>query len=221
MRPVTTSVLLATTGRPEMALRCVEGIRETADVEIVAAVDADPKTASLLAPLVDTLCVAPHYRGCSRAWNDALREATGDNLVLAGDDLRWGEDWHTQALAALSELPDGWGVVGFNDGHGDGSDYSTHYLVSRRFITECLGGVIAWECYRHSFNDVEMSERAKAAGRYIWAKDAHVHHEHWLFGDRPKDETDNKNLGGHPQSERIFQERQAAGFPNDYEAVIT
>ena len=218
---MTTSVLLATTGRPEMALRCVEGIRETAVVEIVASVDADPKTARLLAPLVDTLCVCPDYRGCSRAWNDALREATGENLVLAGDDLIWDEGWLENALAHLSELPDGWGVVGFNDGHTNGEDYSTHYLVSRRFITEVLGGVIAWECYRHSFNDVEMTERAKAAGRYVWAEDAHVHHDHWLFGDRPQDATDQKNLGGHPQSERIFKQRQAAGFPNDYEAAIT
>lgn len=204
-----------------MALRCVEGIRETADVEIVAAVDADPKTARLLAPLVDTLCVAPHYRGCSGAWNDALREAQGENLVLAGDDLTWGENWLENALEWLSALPDGWGMVGFNDGHGNGDDFSTHYLVSRKLITDVLGGVIAWECYRHSFNDVEMTERAKAAGRYVWGEDVHVRHDHWLFGDRQQDATDQRNLGGHPQSERIFKKRQADGFPNSYPPVIT
>ena len=217
---MSTSVLLATTGRPEMALRCVQGIRETAEVEIVASVDADPKTARLIAPHVDILNVCPDYRGCSRAWNDALREATGEHLVLAGDDLRWGENWLQNALQWLSQLPDGWGMVGFNDGHTNGDEYSTHYLVSRRLITEVLGGVIAWECYRHSFNDVEMTERARTAGRYVWAEDAHVYHDHWLFGDRPKDATDAKNLGGHPQSERIFNQRKAAGFPNDYDPVI-
>jgi hypothetical protein len=47
-----------------------------------------------------------------------------------------------------------------------------------------------------------------------------VTHEHWLFGDRPKDDTDTRNLGGWHVSERVFRERSAAGFPNDFEPVI-
>lgn len=107
------------------------------------------------------------------------------------------------------------GLVGFNDGHSNGDHFSTHYLMSRRFIIEILGGVIAWPHYKHSFNDVEASARAKAAGRYKWCKDAHVFHSHWIFGDRSQDETDARNLGGHPESQRTFFARQAAGFPND------
>jgi hypothetical protein len=197
-------------------------MRETTTerLEIVAAVDRDPKTACLLAPLVDTLCVAPFYRGCSRAWNDALREATADKIVLAADDLSWGDGWAEAALQGLSELPDGWGMVGFNDGNGTETDFATHYLVSRRFLIEHTGGVIAWECYRHSFNDVEMTERAKRAGRYVWAEDAKVPHAHWLYGGRSQDETDTRNLGAHAESERAYKERAAAGFPDDYPPII-
>jgi GT2 family glycosyltransferase len=220
------SILLATTGRADMAERCVRSILDTTDpdeVEIVAAVDADGLTASRLHELGCVVDWSKEYRGCSRAWNDALRLAQGDPLVLAADDLVFEPGWLDAAYKRLhTAFEDGWGMVGFNDGHTNNQDWSTHYLASRRLIVEAFGGVIAWEHYTHSFNDVEASERAKAAGRYAWAEDAHVHHVHWLHGNRPQDDTDTRNLGGWGESERIFRERQAKGFPNDgIEAVIT
>lgn len=216
------SILLATTGRPDMAVRCVESIRGSTsghDVEVVCAVDADPESAERLAPLVDLLLVSPHYRGCSQAWNDCLREAQGDPLVLAGDDLLFQLGWLDAALEAHADHPDF--LIGFNDGHWDGNTgLSTHYLMSRKFIVEVLGGRVAWP-YVHSFNDAEACGRARRAGRYYWAEEARVHHDHWLFGNRAKDATDTRNLGGHPESERLFKQREAEGFPDDLEAVIT
>jgi glycosyltransferase involved in cell wall biosynthesis len=218
------SVLLATTGRPEMAERTVRSLLATTgdhEVQIVAAVDKDGDTAIRLHELGCLVDYADEYRGCSRAWNDALSHAVGDPVVLAADDLDFRPGWLDAAFERLhTAFEDGWGMVGFNDGHTNNADWSTHYMVSRRLIVEAFGGVIAWEHYRHSFNDLEASERAKRAGRYAWAEDAHVHHQHWLFGDRRQDETDTKNLGGWGESEREYRQRAAAGFPNDFEAVI-
>jgi glycosyltransferase involved in cell wall biosynthesis len=217
------SVLLATMGRPEMAEACAVSIRATSgfnDVEIVAAVDGPIED---VRRLQDLDCVISHYglgaRGSSRAWNDALALATGDPIVLAADDLEFEPGWLDAALETLAQFEDGWGLVGFNDGHW-GPELSTHYLMSRRFIVEVLGGVVAWDCYHHSFNDREANARAVAAGRYAWCENARVYHRHWLFGDRMQDGTDTRMLGGHQESERRFYERQAAGFPNDYKAVI-
>lgn len=206
-----------------MAERCVSELRDTVtghDLEIVAAVDHDPETRDRLQPIVDILDYQDEYRGNSRAWNDALRLANGDPVVFAADDLSWQPGWLNAALAQLAEFPEGWGLVGFNDGHW-GAELSTHYLMSRRFIREVLGGVVAWDFYPHSFNDLEVNERARGADRYAWCEDARVYHVHWLFGDRPKDETDTRTLGEHAQAEQVYKERRAAGFPNDgIEAVI-
>ena len=217
------SVLLATTGRPEMAETCVRSIRATTkghDVEIVAAIDRDLETYERLEGLVEQRNLSTEYRGASRSWNDALRASRGDPVVLAADDLIFQPGWLDAALADLSQFEDGWGFVGFNDGiHGP--DLSTHYLVSRRLIHEAFGGVIVWECYEHSFSDCEATERAKRAGRYAWCAQAHIEHVHWLFGGRAQDATDLKNLGGHPASEALYARRLAQGFPNDYEPAIT
>lgn len=217
------SVLLPTTGRPDMAQRCIRDLRATTcghKLEIVCAVDADPESRQRLEPNVDQLLYSEAYRGCSRAWNDCLAVATGDPIVFAADDLLWEPGWLDAALAKLAEFPDGWGLVGFNDGHWD-ETLSTHYLMSRRFVVEVLGGVVAWDFYRHSFNDAEVNERARLAGRYAWCETARVGHQHWLFGGRPRDATDERTLGDHAESEQIFNQRRAAGFPTDYEAVIT
>lgn len=218
-----TTVLFPTTGRPERAERCLTQLREMTDepLEVIAAVDADPETAKLIEPLVDVLNVCPTYRGCSRAWNDALSLSTGDPIVFAADDLRFGKGWLERALERLRTFEDGWGLVGFNDGHWDGNELSTHYLMSRRFIVEVLGGVVAWDFYRHSFNDLEVNERAKRAGRFKWAEDAIVYHEHWNYGDRPRDPTDTRTLGEHGKAQRVYERRRAQGFPTNYPPVIT
>lgn len=215
-----------------MAARVVQGIINTTeghDVEIVCTVDRCPQTVKLVsgvlrsAPDNITWTVYPsdELRGCSKAWNDALRWSKGDPVVFAADDLIFEKGWLDESLKLLAEFPDGWGMVGFNDGHWDGNELATHYLMSRRFIVEVLGGVVAWECYRHSFNDLEVNARAKAAGRFVWAPKARVTHLHWLFGGRRQDETDTRRLPEHPNDERVYKEREAAGFPVDYEPVVT
>ncbi len=217
------SILLATTGRADMAERCVRSVKDTTkayDVEVVAAIDHDPDALWRLHELGCVVDYDPEYRGCSQAWNDALSLSKGDPVVLAADDLVFEDGWLDAALQKLDEFEDGWGLVGFNDGHWNG-DLSTHYLMSRRLVVEVFGGVVAWEHYRHSFNDVEACERAKRAGRYAWCEDAYVRHEHWLFGDRAQDHTDFRSLPDHPASQRVFLERQAAGFPNDFQPAIT
>jgi hypothetical protein len=205
-----------------MAERCVADIRLTTtdyDVEIIAAVDADEETARRLYPLVETVLYSDEYRGCSKAWNDALAATAGDPVVLVADDLIFRHGWLDAALDELNRFPEGWGLVGFNDGHF-GEELSTHYLMSRRFIVEVLGGVVAWPEYRHSFNDLETTERAKRANRYRWCEDARVDHEHWLFGDRGMDETDQRELPNHPGSQEAFSRRAAEGFPNNHPPVI-
>lgn len=107
------SVLLATTGRFEMAKACVQGILKTTeghDVRIVAAVDKDVETVGVLADLNCVVDYADEYRGCSKAWNDALRLSRGDPVVLAADDLIWEPGWLDAALETLREFPDGWGL---------------------------------------------------------------------------------------------------------------
>lgn len=221
------SVLLPTMLRPAMAVACVKQLLSTVqghDVEVIVAIDACLDTRRELKRLKDRRIIIdyqPKAKGCSAAWNRALALAKGDPVVFAADDLHWEPGWLTEALKVHQRFGPKGGMVGFNDGHWDGSILATHYLMSRDFIVTVLGGVVAWDFYRHSFNDLEVNIRAKEAGRYAWADKAHVRHLHWMFGDRAQDDTDRATLPEHPASQARFDQRQAAGFPNDYPPVIT
>lgn len=219
------SILLPTTGRAKRVERCLEGLFETTDphpIEVVLAVDNDEETFARVVNIDHPSRASVHvdyvygYRG-NTAWNDCLAEASGDPVVFAADDLDWQEGWLDAALEALENHPDC--LIGFNDGHL-GPELSTHYLMPRKFIVEVLGGRVAWPCYKHSFNDLETNDRAKAAGRYHWCKRARVFHDHWLFGGRDRDDTDTRNLGGHAESEAAYKQRRATGFPDDWPAII-
>lgn len=223
------SVLLPTTGRPDMAAAMVESLRATTqghEVEVLAEIDADADTYNRLAALPGSpdfricLHLFPSYRGNSAAWNEALRRSKGELILFGADDLEFTEGWLEAALGARESLPDQWGMVGLNDGH-HGAELATHYLLDRRFVIEVLGGVVAWPFYPHSFNDLETNDRARAAGRYVWAEAALVRHSHWIFGDRPQDATDTRTLGDHPEARATYERRKAAGFPTDYDPVIT
>lgn len=218
------SILLATTGRPEMAVDCLSSILDTTEgrlVEYVVAIDNDFITQERVETLfkerkVSRLKVSyqEDYRGPSKAWNDALRLSAGDPVVLAADDLIFHPGWLEAAQEKMAELPEGGGLVGFNDTQIDGQGLATHYMLSRWFIDHYLGGVIAWEFYKHSFNDVEINERAKLANRFIYAPKAIVEHRHWIFGTRSQDATDTRFLGEHAESQAKYTERAAQGFPD-------
>lgn len=215
------SVLLATTGRPEMAVECLRSILNTKgshEVQFVVAIDNDPDTLRFVSDVLReeerSISYSEGYRGCSKAWNDALFLATGELIVLAADDLIFHLGWLDAALEKMSELPEGGGLVGFNDTQLDGNELATHYMMTRWFIDNCLGGKVAWDVYKHSFNDCEINERAKRAGRFIYAPEAVVEHRHWIFGTRSQDQTDARALADYTESQAKYTEREAAGFPD-------
>ena len=217
------SVLLPTLNRVEMCLHTLRSLEVTAPgAEVCLVADGDP---SILQRAVAEIGLdfatnwRPEPRTNVAAWNIALGMASRDLVVFAADDLEFRPGWLEAALYEMAHFDEGWGLVGFNDGHL-GKELSTHYLLHRRFICQVLGGRVAWPCYLHSFNDLETNDRAKAAGRYRWAERAHVHHHHWLFGDRPQDATDTATLGSHSIAQARYRERAAQGFPNDWPPVI-
>lgn len=221
------SVIFPTTGRKDMALAALKSLFATTQeyhLEVIAVVDADMDSADAIRSTfkgkVNIVDYSPNYRGCSKAWNDGLAQSTGDYIVLAADDLEFTDGWLDEALKVMDTLPDGGGLVGFNDDVWNGNELATHYLFSRQFIIDHMGGRLAWECYRHSFNDVETNERAKRANRYAWAEKAVVKHHHWTKGGREQDATDTRWLPEWQASSNAYEARRVAGFPNDYPPVI-
>lgn len=117
--------------------------------------------------------------GCNRSANKLIAEASGQYVCLLADDAVATSGMIDNVLAVMATLPDGWGLVGFNDGIHDGNEIATHWIADQRMIN-ALGGKLICEEYKHCFADNEITDRAKEIGRYAWAKEATLIHNHPL-----------------------------------------
>lgn len=218
------SVVLPSRGRAAQARRCVERLLATTRgyaLEVVVVTDGCRETSEALRPLADRLVELPRRSGAPAAWNAGAAAATGEIIVLGADDLWWGHGWIGEMLERMAELPDGDGLVGFNDLARDGDELATHYAISRRFMVEHLGGVLACPAYRHYYIDNEANVRAKLAGRFTWARFCLVEHRHPLYGKAEMDTVYAETMGLIEQDGETFLRRAAAGFPDDYKPSVS
>lgn len=125
--------------------------------------------------------------GCPKMVARLLVRSRYDLVMFLGDDTVGEADFILNALAAMARLPDGWGLVGLNDQFHDGNKLATHWLADKRLLP-----LIDFEFfhtgYKHLCCDMELMSRVKGLGRYIWAKDARLTHNHPLVNGTADDD---------------------------------
>lgn len=140
-------------------------------------------------PNTPAVCLLPSDRGESYAHklNVGYQHTTQPWVLCVGDDVRFHKGW----LDAARSLSDRFDVIGTNDSP-DGQPrnpkvasgaHADHFFVRRAYVEEhggCLDGpgILAPECYRHWFTDVEIVKLAKARGVFTPCLDSIVEHLH-------------------------------------------
>jgi hypothetical protein len=221
----TVSVIIPTRDRAQQAEACMRQYRLTTAgccVEIIAVIEADDHvSAAVLAGVADKVLRYSGPRSALAAWNLGASDAAGDVLVLGADDTWPHDGWLDAALAALATLPDGDGLVGFNDGtRTDGATFAGHFMVSRQFAIDHLGGVLLPPVYHHYYCDQEACQRAQRAGRYAYSAGALVEHRHPDFGKAERDAIYQYAAPFMAEDRALYLQRQAAGFPDDFPPVL-
>ena len=147
--------------RPEKAARCIEFLNlHCPGVEIVSEVDHD-------------------RIGCPAMVDRLTQRATRQLILFLGDDTIIQAGALQNALAKMATLPDGWGVVGLNT--QPGNDHA-HWLADRRILTHIPGGQFFSTDYRHCYGDDELRDIAQELGRWAFADDALIDHDHPVNG---------------------------------------
>lgn len=149
-------------------------------------------------------------------WNLAygVVDDVADWFVLGADDIIWHRGWLEAALRAADG---GAQVIGLNDGHTNLDAYAPHYMVSRLFAREQLGGVLVPPVYGSWWFDREVCEKGQALGLYAPAWQAWAEHRHPDWRTAEMDETYEAAWPAHDSDRQVYLERQAAGYPVDYE----
>lgn len=225
------SILMPTAYRPErlkLALATLHGTldrEQPQDVEVLlSCVSDDPDSLKLIqlhGYQYGLWIRTPeqYRRGAIWAFNELARFSTGDVLVDVDDDQFFHDGWLTNSLRELDKLG-GHGLVAFNDLRSDGNEYAAHFLVSRSFLLQHMGGVLWPPMYVSWWCDREMSDKAKAAGCYAWAKDAIVEHRHWSFGQSELDQTYRDGRAFHDSDRLLYEQRKRDGYPITWEPIL-
>ncbi|MHC4647000.1 MAG: glycosyltransferase family 2 protein [Planctomycetota bacterium] len=220
------SIVLPSMNRPERLEKAVKRILEVTDhepLEIIAVIDECTESRDRVDAIGDHrvhVLFNAERRGAIACWNQGLAYSSGDILTFWNDDCMPEPGWLEAALKAHREQLAGYGMVGFNDGYQDGNELAVQYLYDRAFCRDVLGGVMAYPVYEFAWNDTESNGRAKNAGRFYWCEDSVVQHNHWSRGDGVKDALNEENMEKQGRDGYIYYPREAAGFPDDFEAVI-
>ena len=143
-------------------------------------------------------------------WNVAYRYIESicapDWFVLGADDLVWPEGWLEAALCIAAET--GAQVIGLGDDNVNLDDFSAHYMASRLWCEEQLGGNIAPPEYAAWWFDREVSQRAQKMGLYAPCWNAHLQHTHPMYGTAEMDDTYRRGYALHDADKALYQRWQ-------------
>jgi GT2 family glycosyltransferase len=146
--------------RREKAFRCMDAIRQNAGIpeeqyEIIWEEDTD-------------------HIGAPRMVEKLVAKTKHDLVMFLGDDTIPQPDFLAQALTAMEKLPDGWGLVGLNDGKWD----CAHWLADKRLLDHLPDNQFFSSAYTHCFCDNELRDHAAALNRFAFAPEAKIIHDH-------------------------------------------
>jgi len=141
---------------------CLRAIKENAGnpamYEVITAVDTD-------------------RIGCPKMLDMLTQKAKHDLVMFLGDDTVPQSGFLEEAVKAMDELPDGWGVVGLSTEDPNGWNEQAHFLAHKNML-EPMGGAFYPTCYKHCFGEEELRDIATGMGRFVYADKAKILHDH-------------------------------------------
>jgi len=149
--------------RPDGARRCIEAIKKNAGIpmdqyEIVQKLDWGV--------------------GCPEMVRQLTEKTKYDLVMFLGDDTEPQDGFLKAAVDEMSKLPDGWGVVGLNTEDPNGSNPLAHWLAHKKMLEHIPGGAFFSTDYNHCWGDNELKDIADELGRWAYAEDSRIKHNH-------------------------------------------
>ena len=201
------SILCPTRGRPENVRRLIDSVVETATVppEFVFYVDEDDKTFPASVPYPDVKVIVGERILMSKMWNRLAQAATGEILMMGGDDLIFKtKGWDDQVRRAFAAFPDRLIFVHGDDGiYGD--KFGTHGFLHRNWMDAV--GYFVPPYFASDFNDTWWNDVSNALGRRVPLNFV-TEHLHPLAGKAEWDKTHQERLARHKETnpEKLYAE---------------
>jgi len=172
------SIIIPTIGRKKKLKRLLDSIRDNAgyqNYEVIVAHDGEDWHG--LGFYGDALIFRNEKRlGVPETLKRAVQQTKGELIMFLGNDCVAKADFLKNAVEKMKTFPLRDGLVGLNDGYWKG-EMATHWLASKKLL-RLLEGEFFHTGYHHVGCDNELTQRCKKMGKYVWAENAEVYHDH-------------------------------------------
>ena len=205
------SLLVPSRERLNLKLTLISSIITTVscigNVELIFGVDDDDPTRELaykIADAVPFVKIVPIHNegkfiGINKIWNKLYPHARGDILGYIGDDMIFQTpNWDWMLLPEFcpgieNGLPDDKiKLVHCFDGFRQKDEICVNAFFHRKY-TEIVGYMCRPE-FLINYSDQWLYQSFKAFDRIKYRPDIHIHHNHWVYGERKQDKTAKRML---------------------------
>ena len=178
-------------GRPLQLSRMIESALQTSNapesIEFIVYADSDDSSMKNFSQLNTRIIFGPKM-SISRMTNTCYKNATGDILMYAADDIVFRTDsWDTKIIEAVKSANSDYLLVHGDDLGQKSKKIATHGFVSRKFA-DCLGYLLPPYFYA-DFCDTWLTSIANHSKSRIELKDLIIEHLHPSWGKANIDET--------------------------------
>jgi glycosyltransferase involved in cell wall biosynthesis len=196
------SIILPSRCRPEKLRDALQSIKDTSPDSEIVVVTGDAATVAREFGCVLVEC--ENDLDAISKYNMGARVATGSHMMPACDNMRWLPGWE-KAVEGLE-------FATICDPARD-----VNIVVSRRFLKEHNGGVLYCPHYKSWYPDLEMIDRGDRVGIRTRVPGIWMNHLHQSWGTAPADSTHEIGAKYRGEDFALYNQRAAAGFPNDFE----
>lgn len=200
--------------RPEKAQRCIAAIREKAGIPEKDAPKCTFDNAINNGYEYEIITEEDKHRiGVTKMVKRLTDKSKGEMVCFIGDDCIPRTNFLKNAIRAMEHIPDGWGLVSFND-NPTTTRSAAHWLAHKKLLP-LLDGEFFHTGYQHCFCDDELLVRCQQMNRYIYAYDAFIYHEHPLTDPNVQPDESFKKVHNEETYEKdhaLFNLRMAHGW---------
>lgn len=202
------SLLVPSRERLNLKLTLISSIITTVsdinNVELIFGIDEDDPTRDIVyniskaIPFVKVIDIKNNgkFIGINKIWNILCTAAEGNILGYIGDDMIFKTpNWDKEILEEFSgsNLPsDEIKLVHCYDGYRSRDEICVNAFLHKKY-TEIIG-YLCREEFLINWSDQWLYQTFKAFDRIKWRRDIHIQHNHWVFGNRKRDNVADRML---------------------------